>query len=102
MYNLQPKAKNKLLNKMIGALGILVAIGGFVFLWVMLNYHTMNKIRLQAEELKAAIAETPENDAQTLKTYQQRYQIKKHRYNQMVNEMPSKLVANVLNLKPLQ
>ncbi|HAS44280.1 MAG TPA: hypothetical protein DCS93_27630 [Microscillaceae bacterium] len=87
---------------MIGALGILVAIGGFVFLWGMLNYHTMNKIRLQAEELKAAIAEASEGDAQALKTYQQRYQIKKQRYNQMVTEMPSKLVATVLNLKPIQ
>ena len=87
---------------MIGALGILVAIGGFVFLWVMLNYHTMNKLRLQAEELQAAIAEVAESDTQARKTYQQRYRMKKQRYNQMVTEMPSKLVASVLNLKPLQ
>ncbi len=87
---------------MIGALGILVAILGFVFLWVMLSYHTMNKIRLEAEELKTVITETHENDLQNLKVYQQRYRIKKQRYNQMVTEMPSKLVASALNLKPLQ
>lgn len=87
---------------MIGALGILVAIGAFVFLWVMLTYHTMSKIKLQAEELKVAIEDTPENDTQTLKVYKQRYHIKKQRYNQMISEMPAKLIAIVMKLKPLQ
>lgn len=87
---------------MIGALGILVAIGAFVFLWVMLNYHTMNKIRVQAEELKAAIEGINENDTQTLKVYEQRYHIKKQRYNQMISEMPAKLIANIMKLKPIQ
>lgn len=86
---------------MIGALGILVAIGGFVFLWGMLNYQTMNKMKVQLEELKTTIDDLKEGDASQLKVFQKRYSVKKHDYNQMVNEMPSKLIANLCKLKPV-
>lgn len=90
---------------MIGALGILVAIGGFVFLWAMLSYNTMNKMKTQLEEIKGQMDELNKADdlesTQKLKILQQRYLIKKHDYNEMVNEMPSKLVANMFKLKPV-
>lgn len=86
---------------MIGALGILVAVGGFVFLWGMLNYQTMNKMKVQLEELKTTIDDLQEGDASQLKAYQKRYNVKKHDYNQMVTEMPSKLIANICKLKPV-
>ena len=90
---------------MIGALGILVAMGGFLFLWAMLTYNTMNKIKVQLDEIQAQIDELGNaNDAassQQLKMHQKRYSIKRHDYNEMVNEMPSKLVANMFKLKPI-
>ncbi|EAY29097.1 hypothetical protein [Microscilla marina] len=90
---------------MIGALGILVAIGGFLFLWAMLSYHTMNKIKHQLDEIKENMEQLSQtNDVasiEQLKIYQKRYSAKKYDYNEMVNEMPSKMVAMVFKLKPV-
>ncbi|WP_299452445.1 hypothetical protein [uncultured Microscilla sp.] len=90
---------------MIGALGILVAIGGFLFLWTMLSYHTMNKIKHQLDELKENMEQLSQaNDTasiEQLKVYQKRYSVKKYDYNEMVNEMPSKMVATMFRLKPV-
>lgn len=90
---------------MIGALGILVAIGGFLFLWAMLSYNTMNKIKAQMDELQVNIHDLQKgNNAesiQQLNVYKQRYSAKKYDYNQMVTEMPSKMIATMFKLKPI-
>ena len=89
---------------MIGALGILVAIGAFLFLWAMLSYNTMHKVKTQMEELQTNI-ESLKNEGvvntQQLSVYKQRYSVKKYDYNQMVTEMPSKMIAIMFKLKPI-